>query len=113
MDAANAALRQPDTLFTPSPAAGCQVIEMTIDMPWPNDGGKHDDHAHDHAQHDDDHADIAAEYRFSCTDTAALSGMEIALFSTFPNTERLVLQFVIDDRQGGAVVTRDAPAVRF
>lgn len=107
-----------DSLFVPSPQAGCALVDAHIETPWT--AADHPDPVAEdaHRHHSSEpatptHTDIIAEYRLRCRDPAALTGLEIRLFEAFPRTERIVVQFVVGDRQGGAIATPDAPSVRF
>lgn len=64
-------------LFTPTAAARCVPRKVSVDMPK-FDGG--------------DHADIDAEYQFTCTEPAALKGIETSIFKSFKRLYRLDVQ---------------------
>ena len=55
---------------------------------------EHDHHQHDHSDdhdHGDDHAQFKIEIEAVCQATDALGWMDIDLFSSFPNNERITL----------------------
>lgn len=59
-----------------------------------HDHHHHDDHSHDHSNdhdHGDDHAHFKIEIEAVCQAIDALGWMEIDLFSSFPNNERITL----------------------
>lgn len=108
---AYAQLKAGATLFAPPVSANCSLQQAQIKMPY-YDGdsaahedekahGEHDSHkaadghehgdAHDHG-HEHAHSDAHAEYRFQCTQPAALKTLNIGLFDAFPRTLRIRVQ---------------------
>lgn len=59
--------------------------------------------AHEH------HTDIEVEAMFHCAKLAELQGLSLELFSEFPAVETIELEWVIEQRQGSAVLSREKP----
>jgi hypothetical protein len=123
LDQAVAVLEQGERLFVFNRAAGCRLADVEIEselIDGEHEGHKHhDEHDHDEKshhghQHDGEtHADIKAAYRFECDNPARLEQLDVELFRRFAGTERLNVQFVIDDKQGAAELTASDPVLRF
>lgn len=121
LDKALATLRAGDRLFHFDLEAACRLVDATVKTPLTDstdtaghadverDDDKHEkheeqeDHAHGH------HADIDADYRFACANPDALRRIRVELFREFPATQRLLIQFVTDSRQGAAELTAASP----
>lgn len=74
----------------------------------------HGRHGHDGHEHErETHADIEAVYHFECDHPDELTGLTVALFEAFPGTERLNVQYVVENKQGAAVLTPANPVIRF
>jgi hypothetical protein len=58
------------------------------------------------------HADIDAVYSFVCAKPEAVKGLEVGLFTEFPATHRVQLEYVLAAGQGARVLTADAPSLR-
>lgn len=116
---ARRALAEVARLFRPPEAAGCRLEQANLELPWAehaDDAGGHA--AHEHAAHkpasgQENHADVAAEYRFICARPEALDGLRIDLFDVFPATERLEARFVLERSQGAATLTPAERTLRF
>lgn len=65
----------------------------------------------DHGQHA--HADIGAQYSYSCATPARLESMEVMLFELFPGSEKLILQAITPRGQQGSGRTASSNRVRF
>ncbi len=59
------------------------------------------------------HADITAEYHFTCARPNNLKQLDAMLFQSFPGTERLEVQFITGSRQGAAKLTASSPVLTF
>ena len=105
VDRAVALLEQGGRLFRLNDEAGCRLQHAEILTAWPDDA--HEQHA------PQGHADLDATYRFECADPARLQRLAVELFTTFPGTTALQLQYIIGGRQGGASLTPSAHVVTF
>lgn len=131
-------LKDGEKLFRFPPAAECRLVQAGVETPLATHAGPEseaaggDEHGHDghdepgqEAHHEDEarnaaerhagevHADIAAEYRFTCAHPELLSGLEVMLFQAFPGTERLRVQYVTPAGQGGVDLTPSNPSIAF
>ncbi len=88
----------------------------------PADEQHHGSHSHAEAQQGrkerpedraKTHANITAEYHFNCAQPEKLKQVDVALFQTFKETERLEVQFIIESRQGRARLTASSPVLKF
>ncbi len=92
--------------------AGCRLETAEIDAEFADAGQGHGaKHAHDHGE--DGHADFVVRYSFVCDRPDALGSAALGLFSGFPALERVLLQYVTAEGQGGAELTPRAPVVTF
>ncbi len=90
---------QGETLFTPSSAAQCRLGSTRVEAPVLQGG----------QDTGDGHADLVAEYRFSCAQPARLTGMEVQLATHFPGLRRIDAE-VVSAR--GQQATRLTPRMR-
>jgi hypothetical protein len=88
-------LNQPDALFRLPKEASCTSapprVESPLDQPAPppksaKPGPKKD--------HDDEHAELTATYRFDCADIGKLQSMEVGLFAAFPRTMAIKAEII-------------------
>ena len=109
-----AQLRAADQLFRFDAQAQCRLIGAAISTPlagesgtdaMPHDTREEPGHDGDHAGDHEGHADIDADYRFECARPDELRRLSLDLFQRFPAMQRLLVQFVTDQRQGGAELT--------
>ncbi len=130
LDKAVATLKDGDRLFRFNDEAGCRledarVASALIEGEHEEHGDQHSGkHAHEekggdeHDQHEQEHegevhSDIEAAYHFECAEPGKLKQLAVKLFEAFPSTEELNVQYVIEDRQGGAELTASNPIVKF
>ena len=65
-------------------------------------------HAHDdHKKHDDEsaHSDFSATYRFNCAHTETVKKIDVKFFKFFPSTQKLLVQYITPNKQGGLTLT--------
>ena len=96
--------------------ARCRLEAAEIDAAFSEVGeGRGAEHAHDHdADHGEDgHADFVVRYSFACDRPEALGSAALGIFSGFPALERVLMQYVTAEGQGGAELTPRAPVVTF
>ena len=130
LDKAVARLRDGDQLFRFNSEAGCSMEKAVVSTALLDD--EHDEHAdkhsgdHDHEKHEKDHhaqeghegegethSDIEAAYHFECDQPNKLTQLTVELFEAFPGTEKLNMQYVIEDKQGAAELTSTNHVVKF
>lgn len=102
----NQALKQADKLFSPTAMAGCKLVSVQVEAPVLEAGhkehgekGKHDEHEHEA------HADLDADFRFTCAQPGKLTGLEVRLADTFPGMRRVDAQVVSGKGQSAARLT--------
>jgi hypothetical protein len=94
------------TLVRVDSAAGCSVSRVALESaelglpeadaaPAPKEGAK-----------DSGHADLVADYEFSCTDTSKARAVTLGLFEAFPRLRRIEVQAATPRGQLKAVLTR-------
>ncbi|MCB1800776.1 MAG: DUF2796 domain-containing protein [Gammaproteobacteria bacterium] len=129
LDKAVATLKDGDRLFRFNVEAGCRMekAEVTSSLLHEEHAvheGKHDHENHEehgHAKHEQDkreheaesHSDIEAAYHFECEHPGKLTQLTVELFETFPGTERLNVQYVIESKQGAAELAPSAHVIDF
>lgn len=91
---AEQALKDAAALFIPTAAAQCAPDKVAVGMPTFGSG---------------EHADIDAEYVFTCNTPAALKGIETTLFKSFKRLYRLEVQRTGPTGQGAARLTPKKP----
>ena len=113
-------------LFTMPKAAGCRLVDAEVQTPLIDHeestahADEHEDSHHDHHHAHDEghenekvHADVTATWRFTCAHPEALNGVNVKLFETFPLTQRLQVQFITVNRQGGAELNTSNSVLSF
>lgn len=138
VDAAVAVLARPLDLFELPAAAQCSVVqasaELESDEEHEDHGDGHDEHDDEHAEedhaehehehehdgHGDEHADndaepghteFHAEYRLTCADPGAISGIEFAYFKVFENAQALEVQLITSSGARAFEVERANPTL--
>lgn len=104
-----AKLADPAATFRPNAEAGCLLTEVEVFLELAGDDAGHaHDHRHDHDHGQSEiHSDAGVAYRFDCNAIDRLQSLDIALFETFPGTERLRVQLITADTQRAAELTAD------
>lgn len=91
-------LRQGERLFAPTVAAGCKLAEAKVEAPvLEGQAGA------------GEHADLDADWRFTCAQPALLTGMKVGLFAKYPGLKRLDAAVVSGKGQRAAKLTRGMP----
>lgn len=91
-------------------SAKCQLLSHRIDFGHASEAAAqdHNDHdAHHPAElpHDsENHSDLTVHYRFHCEHPDQLGSLGTILFTEFPSIESLQLQWIVNDRQGAAIL---------
>lgn len=101
--ATRAQLEKPAALFGLPAAAGCELAKQELESPL--FGDEDDEHREEEAGHDheEEHSEIHAHYRFTCNAPEALEGLNLSgLFGTFPATQKIQVQLVGPNGQQGA-----------
>lgn len=121
--AVQAQLHHAEQLFQFPADAGCTLASVDLDSPLfaeheheheePAHEDEHETAEHEHEEHNHQHADIEAQFIFNCAQPAALSSLQLPLFSVFPGLQRLNLQAITPNGQLGAELTPDHPVVSF
>ena len=97
-------LRQAEKLFAPTAAAGCKLVSVQVAAPVLESG--HPEHHHKGKPDEQvEHADLDADYRFSCAQPDKLTGMEVRLVEAFPGMRRIDAQVVGGKGQSAARLT--------
>jgi len=89
-------LKDGAALFVPTPAAKCTLGKVEVSMPAFKGG---------------EHADIDADYDFSCSEPAALKGIETTIFKSFKRLYRLEAQRSGPAGQGKQRLSPKAPVL--
>ena len=120
LDKAVATLKEGNPLFKFNDKAGCRmetakVVSSLLDE-------EHDGHEDEHAyeeknnkeqEHQEDHSDIEVSYHFECTAPDKLKQLTVELFDVFPGTEKLKVQYIIENKQGGLELTAADHVIKF
>ena len=126
-DKAVAALKNGDQLFRFNNEAGCRMEKAMVTSPFlkeehddqPNkhseDHGheKKGEHGHEEHEGEETHSDIEAVYHFECDQPGKLTQLTVELFESFPATEELNVQYVIESKQGAKELTAKDHVVKF
>ena len=97
-------------LWTPTPAAQCQLQSSQAEFPFEEGLQAHE--KHEHHEHEE-HADIEARYVFHCTHPAALKSIETTLFKSMPRLYRLEAQRSGPSGQGAQRITPKNPVLNW
>jgi hypothetical protein len=117
-----AKLRQPQKLFTPTPAARCTPVEVTLEsavlspelLGEKKSAGaatgaeKPTAHEKEHAKEGhagEEHADLDASFTWRCEAPEQLKGMDVGLMQAFPGLRKLEMQVVGPRGQSAAQLT--------
>ncbi|MDJ0740014.1 MAG: DUF2796 domain-containing protein [Gammaproteobacteria bacterium] len=110
--AATQVLGDGERLFRFDAGAGCRLVDAEIESSML--GSDSHQHHHDGDAHaDDTHADVAAHYRFDCSDASRIREVGVELFAHFERLERLDVQFVTSESQGAARLSQRNTVVSF
>ena len=126
LKSALARLKDGAALFKMPKAAGCRLVDADVQTPLAGheestaqpDEHEHVEHEHHHAhdedhEHEQAHADITATWRFNCAHPEAVNRVKVKLFEAFPLTQRLQVQFITANRQGGVELNSSNPVLSF
>jgi len=107
-----------DAMIRFNTEAACRLEAADIDAAFAEAGHGHShghthDHTHDHGADDDAHADFHVSYSFECDRPDELGSAALGLFAGFPALERVLVQYVTDEGQGGAELTPRQPVMSF
>lgn len=107
-----------DAMIRFNTEAACRLENAEIDAAFAEAGHGHShghthDHTHDNGTDDDAHADFHVSYSFECDRPDDLGSAALGLFAGFPALERVLVQYVTDEGQGGAELTPRQPVMSF
>jgi Protein of unknown function (DUF2796) len=100
-----AKIKAADTLFRIDPAAGCKLASVEIDAPLLGQGSSPAPAA------GSTHADLEADFEFTCTDGSKAGFVEATLFEAFSRLQRIEAQIVGPKGQAKAVLKRPAARI--
>ena len=112
LEAAEAKLADPLSLFVMPAAAGCTVQTATVEIE-----GEHDEEAghaegEEHeaeAEHEAEHNEFHAEYQLACASPDELGTIRLGYFEAFPNAMEVEVNVITEKGQSSFEVERDAP----
>ncbi len=118
---ARAELEQPLTLFSLPAAAGCAVAKQQLESPLfgdqPDAEQDHDKHSTGEAaehQHEQQHSEIHAHYRFSCNEPGQLKTLDLReVFKRFPSTHKIQVQLIGPQGQQGVEASAENATLSF
>ena len=116
IEAAEAVLADPATLFVLPAAAGCTLASADAHLAGEDhdhDHGHSHDHGHDAAAETEGatHSEFHAEYSFDCADPAAVTTIGFGFFDAFPNAQKVEVQVVGPNGASAFEVERAAPTL--
>ena len=83
---------------------GCNLLSSTADTNLRSDHAveEHSDHAdEEHSEHaTETHTEFTAEYHYACDRSDNLESAIISLQSNYPNIEHIVVQWIVNGKQG-------------
>jgi len=97
VSALRARLQKPAGLFVPTPAASCTVTSVKLESPVFEERPV--------AEKGDAHADLDAEFAFTCLHPDRLRDLEVKLFESFPGTRQINAQVAGPKGQAAAKLT--------
>lgn len=114
-----ARLKQGAELYVMPASAACRQVDVNVHTALDEherphgDDTHHSDHDEDHSHEHGEHTDIEAMWHFTCTQPEALDSIRIRLFDAFPMMQRLQVQFITPDHQGGIELTPSNNILKF
>ena len=112
LEAAEAKLADPLSLFVMPAAAGCAVQTATVEI----EGEHHEEADHDEgeeheaeAEHAAEHNEFHAEYQLACASPDELGTIRFGYFEAFPNAMEVEVNVITEKGQSSFEVERDAP----
>lgn len=99
-----AKLRQPATSIVPDPAAGCTPASVSLVSAAIPAALLGETNAAPAAPDPDGHADLDADYAWTCTAPARLKRLDVALLKAFPGIRKLNVQVVSPGGQHATVL---------
>lgn len=114
VESAKASLADANSRFQIA-SARCQLTHHKLDFSSvvKNSGHgneKHDTHHHDKAG---SHHDIEAHYSYRCTQPDQLASLKTTIRTAFPGIQSLQVQWIVDGRQGAAILDNSQHHVIF
>jgi hypothetical protein len=109
LDAMTRRFSKPESLFVPTPAAGCVVTGARVGSPFA-DGAKAADGKNEGGHH---HADIESEITWRCARPDALRTLDAPVLREFPGIRELRTQVAGPRGQSSATLTAAARAISF
>ena len=123
VEAAEAKLNQPETLFLMKKQAECERADNDLEIHLGDD--EHDEHEDtDEAHHDDEHEDehddeeeahhedALITYTFECAAPEKLSEIDIALLQAFPNMTELEVAYLGPNSQSVFTIDQRNTSIR-
>jgi hypothetical protein len=106
LEAAEAKLADPLSLFVMPAAAGCAVQTATVEI----EGEHHEQADHDEGEeHEAEHNEFHAEYQLACAAPDELGTIRFGYFEAFPNAMEVEVNVITEKGQSSFEVERDAP----
>lgn len=103
-----ARLRQGETWFAPTPAAGCKLVGVRLASALIAPALLGEAGGDKAAGGENEHADLDAQYRFKCAKPAELKELEVKLFDAFKRIRTIDARLVTDKRQRAARLSATA-----
>lgn len=97
-----ARLKAPEGLFTPDPAAGCRFERAEVKAPVLEPGAK---------PAKGEHADLEAEFSYTCNQPQALRTLDVGLFEAYKRLQRIEVQVAGAKAQSKITLRRPARQV--
>lgn len=121
VEAAEAALAEPATLFQFNKAAGCAPSSEMVDVHLfdEKDGAEHEHHdhgdedEHDHDESHGDHKDVVMSYSFTCDKVENLKAVTTTLRTSFPNMTEVEVIYLGPDTQKSVTLKGERNRMRF
>ena len=111
-----AKLNNPAALFKLPPGAACKAGATQIDSPLTNAPAappKAGTSPPKDAKSDDDHADLTADFEFTCGHIENLKSIEVDVFDVFPGTRTLKAEIVGPHGQSAKTLSPDDRSLEF
>lgn len=97
VDAVLEKLNAPEKLFHFGADSGCKLNAKKIESPFVESG----------KQSLREHADIEAQYTFTCTHAKNIQKVDVRLLSLFPKLHKLTMDYITDKAQGSVQLDAD------
>ena len=110
-------LSEGSALFSPSDAAGCELVNAEVESEIEDpEGEEHEGEEHEEGEEEEGkvHSEFHATYEFTCENPDNLTGLELSnLFTLYSGIEDLDVQYALESGQGAEELNAQSTQLTF